>query len=70
VHADRAIAHQRVPNLITPMSRLRLGFDSRRQSSRLDDLEKRLLDSIIDPQAAEGDAARLAVVEPSARTQA
>ena len=59
------IAQQRLPNLIVSVGGLRLGGHSRRDRSRLDDLKQSRVDGVVDPQPAEGDAARLAVVEPA-----
>ena len=60
------ITHQRVADLVAAIGRLRLGLDGRCDRARLDDAQKRFLDGVVDAQAAEGDAARFAIVEPAA----
>ncbi len=57
------IAHQGVTHLIAATGRLRLGFSRRGDCSRLDHPQERVLDSIVDAQAAKGDAAWLAIVQ-------
>src|SRR5215472_3865313 len=51
--------------LIPPLVGLFLGGDGRRNSARADYGEKRILDSVIDPQTAERDATRFAIVHPA-----
>ena len=57
------IAQQRLADLIAPAGRFRLGLDRRGDRAWFDDLEQSGLDGVVDPQAAEGDAARLAIIE-------
>ena len=54
------IASERCADLITLLTQLRFGRNGRCDRSRLDDLEDRRLDRVVDPQAAKRDAARLA----------
>ena len=62
------ITQQSVTDLIASLVRRGLGRDSRRDCSGLNDLKQRRLDRIVDAQASEGDAARLAIIELSAMT--
>ncbi len=57
------VSRQRFANLIAATGDLRLGLGGGSDGTRLDHPQQRVLDGIVDPQAAEGDAARLAVVE-------
>ena len=59
------VAQQRCPNLVLSVGGLRLGGHSRCDRSRLDDLKQGRGDGVVDPQPAESDATRLAVVEPA-----
>jgi hypothetical protein len=60
------ITRQRVADLVAAAGRLRLGLDGRCDRTRLDDLQKRFLNGVIDAQSAEGDAARFGIVHPAA----
>ena len=60
------VARQGLARLVAPRGRLRLGRQRRLHRGWLHDGEQRRLDGVIDAQAAEGDAVRLAVVEPPA----
>ena len=62
------ISSERFADMIAPLTRFRFGHDGRCDRSGLDDLEDRRLDRVIDPQAAEGDATRLAIVEQASMT--
>jgi hypothetical protein len=62
------IASENFVDLIAPLTQFRFESDGRRARSGLDDLEDRRFDRVIDPQAAEGDAARLAIVEQTSMT--
>src|ERR1700676_3949520 len=62
------IASERLANLIALLAYFRFCSNSRRDHSRLDDLENGRLDRVIDPQAAERDAARLTIVEQTSMT--
>lgn len=57
------IAHQGFANLIPAAGSLRLGLRGGSDSSGFDHPQQCLLDGIVDTQAAEGNATRLAVVE-------
>jgi hypothetical protein len=63
------IAHQSVADLITALASLGVGRNSRRNRTGLDDLQQRCLDGVVDPQAAKGDAPRLAIVRPATGTR-
>ena len=60
------IALEGVADLIAAIGLLRFGLGGSGNGSRLDDPEKCLLDGVVDAQAAEGDAAWLAIVEQAA----
>ena len=53
-------------HLIAPLAGLSLGGYSRRDSAGADNGEKCFLNGVIDPQAAKGNATRLAIVHPAA----
>jgi hypothetical protein len=57
------ITAERIPDLVTATGCLRLGFGGGRDCARLDDTQQCFLNRIIDAKSAEGDAARLAIVE-------
>src|SRR5215213_1287454 len=57
------IAQHRLAGLIMPAGRFRLGLGRRGDRAWFDDLEQSGLNGVVDPQAAEGDAARLAIIE-------
>ena len=59
------VAQQRRPNLVLSIGGLRFGGYGRHDRSGLDDLKQGCGDGVVDPQPAEGDAARLADVEPA-----
>ena len=63
------IAAEGTPALIAASGRLRLGFGGSCDRAGLDNLQKGFFDSVINAQPAEGDAARLTIVEqtPPAR---
>jgi hypothetical protein len=52
-----------VVNLIATVGYVAFCFSASSNGSRFNDAKQHLLDRIVDPQAAEGDAARLTVVE-------
>jgi hypothetical protein len=60
------IADERIPGFVPAHGRLRLGRLCGVDCGGLHDGEQRRLDDVVDTQAAEGDAGRLAVVEPPA----
>src|SRR5208337_2405162 len=60
------IALECFAHLIAPLAGLSLGGHSRRDSAGADHGEKRFLNGVIDPQAAKGNATRLAIVHPAA----
>ena len=53
-------------HLITSLAGFLLSGSGRRDGASADHCEKRLLNGIIDPQTAKGDATRLAIVHPAA----
>ena len=57
------IAHQGFANLVAPAGGLRLCLSGGSDGARFDHLQQCLLDGIVNPQAAEGDATWFAVVE-------
>lgn len=57
------IARERFANLIATTGGLRLSLGGRSDGARLDHPQQLFLDGVVDPQAAEGDTARLAIVE-------
>lgn len=57
---------QCVADLVAAAGHLRLSLDGRRNRTRLDDLQKRFLNGVIDAQAAKGNAARFGIVHPAA----
>ena len=59
------IALERIAHLVPPLAGFRLCRDGGRNSAGADDGEKRILDGVVDAQAAKGNAARLA--SPSSR---
>ena len=59
------VAQQRRPNLVLSVGVFCLGGHSRRDRFRRDDLKEGRGDGVVDPQPAEGDAARLAGIEPA-----
>lgn len=59
------VPRQRFANLIAATGDLRPSLGGGSDCARLDHLQQRVLDGIADPQAAEGDAARFAIVEQS-----
>src|SRR6516225_3281827 len=56
------IALERLAHLVPPLNSFRLC----RNGGGADDGEKRILDGVVDAQAAKGNAARLAIVHPAA----
>src|SRR5215470_2196864 len=60
------IALERIAHLVPPLAGFRLCRDGSRNSAGADDGEKRILDGVVDAQAAKGNAARLAIVHPAA----
>jgi hypothetical protein len=62
------IAQQRIAHLIAPLAGLPLGSDSGRDGAGLHNAQKRLLDGVVDAQAAKGNAMRFTVVQPGAAT--
>jgi hypothetical protein len=62
------IPHQRFTDLIAPVRDFSLGRDSCSNRSRLNDLEERRFDCVIDAQSAKGNATRLAVIESTSMT--
>ena len=62
------VAHQGVADLIALPIGLGLSGGRRRNSARLDDMQQSRLDGVINPQAAEGDAASFAMIEPASGT--
>jgi hypothetical protein len=59
------VAQQRRPNLVPSVGGLGLDGHRCRDRSRFDDLKQGRSDGIVDPQPAEGDAARLAGIKPA-----
>ena len=57
------IAQHRPAGLIMPAGLFRLGLGRRGDRAWFDDLEQSGFNGVVDPQAAEGDAARLAIIE-------
>src|ERR1700730_6388275 len=60
------IALERIAHLVPPLAGFRLCGDGGRNGAGADDGEKRILDGVVDAQAAKGNAARLAIVHPAA----
>src|SRR5207247_9211083 len=60
------VALGRFAHLIPPLVGFLLSGDGRRNGARADHSEERLLNGVIDPQPAKGDATRLAIVHPAA----
>src|SRR3954452_2426909 len=60
------IALERIAHLVPALAGFRLCRDGGRNGARADDGEKRILDGVVDAQAAKGNAARLAIVHPAA----
>ena len=58
------IAQKRLAHLIAPLASLPFGGDSGCDGAGAHNAEKRLLDGVVDTQAAKGDAMRLAIVHP------
>ena len=54
------IALERRAHLVPPLGSFRLCRNGGRNGARADDGEKRILDGVVDAQAAKGNAARLA----------
>src|ERR1700751_5564109 len=58
------IAHKPVAPLVPPLANLFFGSDGGRNGTGTNDRKKRILDGVIGPKSAKGDAARLAIVHP------
>jgi len=59
------VTPERIPHLVPPLARFLFGGHGGGDSAGADHIEQRILDGIIDTQTAEGDAARLSIVEPA-----
>src|SRR5450830_831762 len=57
---------QGVAHIVASCGCLAIGLDCRRDRAGLNHLQDHRLDGVVHPQTAEGDAARLAIVEPAA----
>ena len=60
------IARQRLARIVAPCRYQGLGRLRGVNGSRLNDRKQRCLDHVVDTQAAEGDAGRLAIIQPTA----